>query len=208
MAANEHYGLRQKVAKLLEQLRDKKTEVKLLKSMVHPSSAAGGAGVAAPTASSSASSPASSSAAQQRIAQLEAKVAELESHSAAVMRDWRKRAGFYEEGDESAEAHRQRLLSRWYASTGQPDASDGRLGRYEKLHQQVTAREKEMLLSAAKVIEWRIEIEALEIQIKKDASKRKLNKENEKVLTKARTIEHQANQEKERAKLALAQLAL
>jgi len=108
VAANKHYGL---VAKLKQQLRDKKTEVKLLKGMMHSSSAAGGAGAAAPTALSSASSsaPSSESAAQQRIAELETQLQAAHHLVESVKQDWMLRAGFFPPGDPIAEAKKKKL---------------------------------------------------------------------------------------------------
>ena len=196
-----------KVAKLQQQLRDKKTEVKVLKSMMHSSSAAGGAGVAAPTASSSASSSAPSSAAQQHIAQLEAKVAQLESHGATVMRDWRLRAGFFEEGDENAEALRIYWREQYFLNGG-PAAAGKRIDRLEAVKREVVSRDSKLKREGQALAQLRIELEELEAQVKLDASKMGNDRQNKAVITKARSTARQAKEEKKRAQLALAQAAL
>jgi hypothetical protein len=207
VAADKHYGLQQKVAKLLQQLRDKKTEVKLLKSMVHPSSAAGGAGVAAPTALNPASASADLAAAQQRIAELQGTVAQLESDAATVMRDWRKRAGFFEEGDENAEALRL-YWRELYLTNGGPAAAGKRIDRLEAVKREVVSRDSKLMREGVGLAELRIELAELEAQVKLDASKMGNDKQNKAVITKARSNERRNKEQKKRAQLALAQAAL
>jgi hypothetical protein len=187
-----------------QQIAIKDAQIQMLQDMVRSSS---GAGVAAPTASSSASSSGSSSAAQQHIAQLEAKVAQLESHGATVMRDWRKRAGFFEEGDENAEALRLYWREQYFLNGG-PVAAGKRIDRLEAAKREVVSRDSKLKREGHDLAELRIELEELEAQVKLDASKMGNDKQNKAVITKARSTARQAKEEKKRAQLALAQAAL
>jgi hypothetical protein len=168
VAANKHYALEQRAAKLLQQLRDKKTEVKLLQRMVHSSSAAGGAGAAAPTALSSASSSAPGSAAQQRIAELETQLHAAHHLVESVKQDWMLRAGFFPPGDPVAEAKKKKLKLNMLKDTSCTAKAIAKAEKAVRIKQaELAAEEDSLRLAAGRAAILRLEYEYAQMNLER-----------------------------------------